>query len=234
MLIALHDDLRRGPGGRPGAARRPAAAGPRRSSTRSRRGRVDRALVPESIARKILLLDDPNLAAAVRGLWGDLGGATTEQMRQADRAARGDRSPTGSGNPYNGQGALSARAAASATPSSTKAATSAPNLTSYQRGDLRSMLLAVVNPSAEVREGYETYLALMADGRIATGFLVDQDDRIVVLRGADGHNQLLPRDEIEEMKPRPAVGHARRPARPADRAAGPRPVRLPAEHAAPE
>ena len=30
--------------------------------------------------------------------------------------------------------------------------------------------------------------------------LVDQDDRMVVLRGADGHNQLLPRAELEEIQ----------------------------------
>jgi len=56
-------------------------------------------------------------------------------------------------------------------------------------------------PSAEVREGFETYQALTEDGRIVTGFLVDRDNQVVVLRGADGQNVTLAQAEIEELLP---------------------------------
>jgi putative heme-binding domain-containing protein len=62
------------------------------------------------------------------------------------------------------------------------------------------MLLNIVNPSAEIREGYETYLVTTKDGRTLSGFLADKDNRVVVLRGLDGVNQVLPQDEIKEMK----------------------------------
>ena len=161
-------------------------------------GRVDRALVPESVARSILLLDDPTLAAAVERFWGVLEGATTAEMRE--RIARYEGIIAGAaGNPYVGKPLFLEHCGRCHTLFD-DGGDVGPNLTSYQRDDLDAMLLAVVNPGAEVREGFETYLALMADGRVATGFLVDRDDRTVVLRGADGRNQLLPAVEIEAMR----------------------------------
>jgi putative heme-binding domain-containing protein len=74
-----------------------------------------------------------------------------------------------------------------------------PDLTSFKRSDLANMLLAVVNPSAEIREGFETFTAVTDDGRIATGLLVDQDQQVVVLRGSDGQTVSLAREQIDEM-----------------------------------
>ena len=38
------------------------------------------------------------------------------------------------------------------------------------------------------------------DGRLATGFLVEQDNRSVVLRGFDGQDATFDRGEIRELK----------------------------------
>jgi putative heme-binding domain-containing protein len=75
-----------------------------------------------------------------------------------------------------------------------------PDLTTYKRDDVEAMLLNVVNPSAEIREGFESYLVATTDGRTLTGFMEDQDRRLVVLRGQDGQSIAIPRDEIEEMR----------------------------------
>jgi putative membrane-bound dehydrogenase-like protein len=75
-----------------------------------------------------------------------------------------------------------------------------PDLTPYKRDDVETMLLNIVNPSAEIREGYESYLISTRDGRTLSGFLADKDNRVVVLRGLDGVNQVLPQEDIKEMK----------------------------------
>jgi putative heme-binding domain-containing protein len=62
------------------------------------------------------------------------------------------------------------------------------------------MLLNVVNPSAEIREGFENYVVRTLDGRTLTGFIADQDANVVVIRGADGQNLTVPRDNIEDMR----------------------------------
>lgn len=75
-----------------------------------------------------------------------------------------------------------------------------PNLTSYQRDDLGTMLTSILDPSAEVREGYATYLARTTDGRTLSGFLVENDAAVVVLRGSDGQDVRVPREAIKQMK----------------------------------
>jgi putative heme-binding domain-containing protein len=57
-----------------------------------------------------------------------------------------------------------------------------------------------VNPNAEIREGYETFLVTTKDGRALSGFLADKDPRSIVLRGVDGANTVLAQNQIDEMK----------------------------------
>ena len=62
------------------------------------------------------------------------------------------------------------------------------------------MLLAVINPSAEIREGFENYFIETKDGRSLSGFLVEQDNRRVVLRGMDNQDITLNRADIVELR----------------------------------
>lgn len=78
-----------------------------------------------------------------------------------------------------------------------------PDLTSYDRSNLDSMLLAVVNPSAEIREGFENYIIATKDGRTLDGFKVDDDGKVFVLRGIDGQNNVIPVDEIKARRVSP-------------------------------
>jgi putative heme-binding domain-containing protein len=61
----------------------------------------------------------------------------------------------------------------------------------------------VLQPNLEIREGFETYLVSTDDGRQLSGFIADQDSGVVVLRGVDGKNVVIPRDTIEDMKAAP-------------------------------
>ena len=45
-----------------------------------------------------------------------------------------------------------------------------PDLTGYQRHDLDSLLLAISDPNAEVREGFENYSIETRDGQRIVGF----------------------------------------------------------------
>ena len=74
-----------------------------------------------------------------------------------------------------------------------------PDLTAYQRDDLDTMLLNIINPSAEIREGYENFLLTTKDGRLASGFLIEQDNRSVVLRGLDGQDVTFAREAIRKL-----------------------------------
>lgn len=78
-----------------------------------------------------------------------------------------------------------------------------PDLTSYDRRNLDSMLLAIVNPSAEIREGFEDYIVTTKDGRTLDGFKVDEDGKVFVLRGTDGQNNVIPLDQIDTRRVSP-------------------------------
>ena len=75
-----------------------------------------------------------------------------------------------------------------------------PDLTSLNRNDLRRALVNVINPSIEIRAGYETYVLFTHDGRTLMGFIVDQDNQVVMLRTAEGQRLIIQREEIEEMR----------------------------------
>jgi putative heme-binding domain-containing protein len=72
-----------------------------------------------------------------------------------------------------------------------------PDLTPYNRGNLGHMLLAIVHPSAEIREGYENHVLVTADGQVLTGFKIDENERVLVLRGADGQDRVVAVDAID-------------------------------------
>jgi putative heme-binding domain-containing protein len=75
-----------------------------------------------------------------------------------------------------------------------------PDLTQYKRDDSLRMLMHIVNPSAEIREGFENYMVMTDSGRLTTGFIVEQDNTLVTIRSADGQKATIPREEILEMK----------------------------------
>jgi putative heme-binding domain-containing protein len=161
-------------------------------------GKIDRALVPAVAVRKVLLHDDKQMAALVRKLFGDVQGATTAEMRQRiERLTKVIKS--GSGNPYPGRKLYATNCGKCHTLFG-QGGQVGPDLTSYQRSDLDRLLVNIVNPSAEIREGFESYVVETKSGRVVNGFLADQDNRVVVLRGVDGQNIIIPRNQIEEMK----------------------------------
>ena len=162
------------------------------------KGKVKRDDVPMDSVRRMLLHQDEKLQASLKKVWGTVQGATTQQMLVDIKRYTGVISQA-SGNPYRGK-VLYKQTCAKCHVPFTDGAYIGPNLTSYKRDDLQRLMVNVVNPSIEIREGFENYVVLTADGRVLNGFLSDQDNQVVVLRSAEGQITVIPRDNIEEMK----------------------------------
>ena len=153
--------------------------------------------IPLSTVRRMLLHDDKQIAALIRQLWGSVQGATTEQMKERiDGFSRLINNTTG--NPYNGQ-QIFAKQCGKCHTLFDQGGEIGPNLTTYKRDDLGNMLLNIVNPSIEIRKGYENFVVFTNDGRTLNGFIEDEDNRVVVLKGLDGQRIVVLRDEIDEM-----------------------------------
>jgi putative heme-binding domain-containing protein len=107
---------------------------------------------------------------------------------------------SGTGNPYAGEAVFTARCA-SCHKLFFKGGKVGPDLTYYQRDNLGTMLISIINPNAEVREGFEYYLLETTDGRSLSGFLVERDAQVVVLRGLEGEDIALRQSDVKEMRP---------------------------------
>ncbi len=75
-----------------------------------------------------------------------------------------------------------------------------PPLDGYQRGDLSFWLNAIVEPSLEIREGFQSYLVLTHDGRALNGMIAAQDGNTVTLRNAENQLTVIDRDDIESLQ----------------------------------
>lgn len=164
------------------------------------KGDITATSVPEETIRKLSIHRDAAIAALIKKHFGTVSGASTEEM-QAQLEKYADLLADGSpGDPYPGK-VLYMQMCGKCHMLHGTGGQVGPDLTPFKRDDVRRMLVNIINPSAEIREGFETYVASTDDGRIVTGFLVEQDPQVVVLRTAEGQTVSLNRSEIEELAP---------------------------------
>ncbi len=164
-------------------------------------GSIDPKSVPREVVEKFVLLNDRDIRARVDRLFGPIQPATPASLRaEVDRLASIVRS--GPGVPKPGK-ALFDHACARCHSLFGKGGQVGPDLTTYRRDDIDNMLLNIVYPSAEIREGFVTSIVATIDGRVLSGVVVEQDKNAVVLRVEDGRRLTLARDEIDAIKTSP-------------------------------
>ena len=160
-------------------------------------GSLPREAVPRDVVQQLSLLDNPSIADEVRRLWPDLDQDTGRAQAETNRVRRA--LEAGGSDPYTGRELYRAHCAKCHT-LYREGGQIGPNLTSYARHQVANLLLQVVNPSLEIREGFETWVAELDDGRVVSGFLADQDPHALVLRTVDGANVRVPRDAVEQLR----------------------------------
>lgn len=171
-------------------------------------GQVPKDAIPSDTVRQLLKLaevsdannaDSNDLRTAMTRLWPSIRQATpAEHEQQIARLTEMINLTTGS--PYQGK-ALFMTQCGVCHRLFGKGGDIGPDLTTYQRSDLANLLLNIVNPGAEIREGYENFSAETRDGRVLTGFVADQNARLVVLRTPDGQTVPLPREQLVSLDP---------------------------------
>ena len=75
-----------------------------------------------------------------------------------------------------------------------------PSLTGYERNNPDFWLVALLDPSAEIREGYGAYTAKLKGGQTLLGMLVSQDAGNVVLRDMAGQTHSARANQIEKLE----------------------------------
>jgi putative membrane-bound dehydrogenase-like protein len=160
---------------------------------------IDARTVPREVVERLSFLGDSRIDTVAARLFGPVASATPAELRaRIDRLAMVIRS--GSGIPKPGKQLFDHQCARCHTLFG-KGGRVGPDLTTYRRDDLDAMLLNIINPNAEIREGFAGSIVATTDGRVLSGVLVEQDKNVVVLRGDEGKDINLPRAEIAEMRP---------------------------------
>ncbi|MBX3440889.1 MAG: c-type cytochrome [Planctomyces sp.] len=75
-----------------------------------------------------------------------------------------------------------------------------PNLTGYQRDNPDFLLVAIVDPSAAIREEFTQFAIATHDGRVLNGLIDEQSPTTVRIRGANNQTTVLNRDDIEDLQ----------------------------------
>jgi hypothetical protein len=162
-------------------------------------GAVAAETVPPPVVRRLRLHAQPDLVAAVQRHFGPAPAPGSEAATAAADIERiGRLLAEGSGSPILGR-TVFRTTCASCHRLFGEGGEIGPDLTSHDRGDVRALLAHVVNPSATIREGYETTVVVTDDGRTLSGFVVEEDPGLVLLRTADGRTASLPRASIDDI-----------------------------------
>jgi putative heme-binding domain-containing protein len=160
-------------------------------------GTISKEKISNSALRKMLMHGDDSVNAAITKHWGEIAGLSPAQV-QTEIARLNAVLSAGSGNPRTGK-QLFMQNCGRCHLLFDEGGRIGPDLTPFARTNLERMLISVVNPSLEIREGFENHIVVTADGRVLNGFLADKDSQIVILRGVDGQNVIVKKDDIEEM-----------------------------------
>ena len=159
----------------------------------------DLALVPPDIADRLRQSKDKRVNDLAARLLRRAGAASTAALQQriTDVEAILQRAP---GNPYSGEALFTQRCAA-CHKLFFKGGNVGPDLTAYQRDNLGTLLISILNPNAEIREGYAYVEIETTDGRNLGGFLTDRDGQVTVLRGLDGQDITLRAADVRSIEP---------------------------------
>ncbi len=165
-------------------------------------GQVPASVIPPATAAILRESEDPAVATQARKIFAEPAPiAAPEHRLEIERLRRVIAS--GPSDAYKGGPLFEQRCGACHTLFH-KGGRIGPDLTAYQRDDLGTLLPSIVDPSAEIREGYVNQLITTKDGRTLSGFIIDQDTTAIVLRGLDGQDVSVARSELRDIRRAPA------------------------------
>ncbi len=162
-------------------------------------GTIDAKEVSVDAIRQMLAHDDAQLAAAIETRWGKVRPATPgEKMSYVP--VMGRMLNEGKGDLDSGHKLFVKHCAVCHTLYG-EGNKVGPDLTSADRKNRDALLLNILDPSGYVRPEYVAQTAVLVDGRVLTGLVVETTAQQVTLVDAKNQRLTLARSEIDELKP---------------------------------
>lgn len=159
---------------------------------------ISREDVSEQAARKLKLLKDTEVTDQVNRLWPRLKLASNEEKNES--IARYMKIiKSGTGNTGKGKTLYQNNCGACHRLFDTGGSIG-PDLTGYDRDNLNSMLLNIIDPNADIREGYVIHRIVTTDGRTLEGKIVSRNGNAITLQSLGGKDMVLTASQVKEMK----------------------------------
>ncbi len=162
--------------------------------------RIKADTVAFDVVQQMAMHKDEKIDALIEKHWGKLGRKTPEEkVKQMARIEKLVKANRGKGDLKRGK-ELFANMCAICHTLFAEGKKLGPELTGYERDNLDFLLLAIVDPSAAIREEFTSFTVETKDGRQLAGLLENQDAKTVTIRGLDDQPVLIPRDQIKTLQ----------------------------------
>ena len=159
---------------------------------------INKADVNEQVARKLKLLKDPQIAERVNKLWPNVKLATSGEKNES--IARYLKIIKAGGGDVSKGKVLYQNTCGACHRLFDAGGNIGPDLTGYDRDNLNSMLLNIVDPNADIREGYVIHRIATTDGRTLEGKIISKNGSAITVQPMAGKNMILPASQVKEMK----------------------------------
>jgi len=160
---------------------------------------IDKNDLPIDLINRIKLLGDKKLTERTEKIWPEsIRSTTTEKTEQIKKYI--DLVKSGNGNPDKGK-SIYESACVACHRLNGQGGSIGPKLTGYDRRNYINMVSQVVDPSADIREGYVSYTVKTKDGRTIVGFLTSRSENNVSVKPYGGETVQFSMDQVLSMEP---------------------------------
>ena len=154
--------------------------------------------VPVQVVQQMLLLDDQDIKNSINQLWPEVFAVSNQEKKQdMERIAAALKE--GTGNEMRGKN-LYKQLCGSCHQLNGEGGAMGPDLTGYERNNIDYLILNMVDPSLEIREGYVNYKVIRKDGRILTGTITDRTGETLQLKSISGEEIVVPTAQIQDLE----------------------------------
>jgi putative membrane-bound dehydrogenase-like protein len=161
-------------------------------------GHIPTSAIPLEIIETLRLHPDKTIAAAAITLFPASTSGPAQWQKRIAEVEAALKQP--GGNPYEGETLFTQRCAG-CHKLFFKGGAIGPDLTAYQRDNLGTMLISIINPNAEVREGFVCQIIETKAGQSLTGYILERDANTLRLRGLDGQTTPHPATDVKSITP---------------------------------
>lgn len=163
--------------------------------------RINKDDVSDQVARRLKLLNDTKITALADQLWPNVKISSSSE-KNAALAKYSKIIKSGSGNLSNGRTLYLANCGY-CHKLFNEGGNVGPELTGYERSNTNYFLLNIIDPNADIREGYGLHRLVTTDGRTLEGKITSSNGDTHTIQTQAGKEIVLSMTQIKEMKALP-------------------------------